>query len=235
MLKSLFLLVQLFAATYGTDPLKDDLYTVLNEEGTSLEDGIEMMFEPLIDEPLSKDRPPLDFSDFLEDGAKVNRESLDSGHRSRQKRSESEYVYPPREGSPTRTHSCNHVRGVPDELRSPSGMRPDGLKEYYQKYTEAYNIPVLASSKVPDDTLRRACYVLRFVLADHSAVRTGFYKRHGRVAVKADSDLMTDIPEYDHRKYRYVAENNGLGGTITVPVSTGEIYRYSWQHDHFVL
>ena len=130
-------------------------------------------------------------------------------------------MYPPREGSPTKTHSCNHVSRVPDELRSPSGMRPDGLKEFYQKYTEAYNIPVLASSKVPDDALRRACYVLRFGLADHSRVRTGFYKRHGRVAVKAESESMDDIPEY---KYRYSPLSLGIGATPTMPVSTGDTY-----------
>ena len=38
--------------------------------------------------------------------------------------------------------------------------------------------------------------MLRFGLADHSRVRTGFYKRHGRVAVKAESESMDDIPEY---------------------------------------
>ena len=132
MWKSLLLLVQLFAGTCSTDPLGVQLYSA---SGTSIADGIDKLFEPLIDEPMSENRPPLplDSLDILEDDAKVSRESLDSTRQSLQKRSKSEYVYPPREGSPTKTHSCNHVRGVPDELRSPSGMRPDGLKGFYRK------------------------------------------------------------------------------------------------------
>lgn len=43
----------------------------------------------------------------------------------------------------TSTHSCNYVRGVPNELRSARIMRPNGLSTFYQKYTEAYGIPIL--------------------------------------------------------------------------------------------
>ena len=48
-----------------------------------------------------------------------------------------------RPGSPTETHSCDTVRAVPSELRTASGILPDGLDEFYQKYTEAYGIPVI--------------------------------------------------------------------------------------------
>ena len=88
MWKSLLLLVQLFAGTYSTEPLGVDLYYA---SGTSIADGIDKLFEPLIDEPMSENRPPLplDSLDIVEDGAKVNRESLDSTRQSLQKRSES--------------------------------------------------------------------------------------------------------------------------------------------------
>ena len=48
-----------------------------------------------------------------------------------------------RPGSPTETHTCDSVRAVPDELRSATEMRPNGLDNFYQKYTEAYGIPVI--------------------------------------------------------------------------------------------
>ena len=48
-----------------------------------------------------------------------------------------------RPGQPTTTNSCGSVRGVPGELRSANVMKPSGLSSFYQKYTEAYGIPVL--------------------------------------------------------------------------------------------
>lgn len=48
-----------------------------------------------------------------------------------------------RAGSATSTHSCDQIRGVPGSLRSASGIGPHGLDFFYQKYTEAYGIPVL--------------------------------------------------------------------------------------------
>ena len=48
-----------------------------------------------------------------------------------------------RPGQATNTHSCNYVRGVPSGLRSASIMKPHGLSTFYQKYTEAYGIPIL--------------------------------------------------------------------------------------------
>ena len=48
-----------------------------------------------------------------------------------------------RPGSATDTHSCGQVRGVPSNLRSRTHMYPHGLGNFYQKYTEAYGIPVI--------------------------------------------------------------------------------------------
>ena len=51
-----------------------------------------------------------------------------------------------RPGSATRTNTCQQIRGVPSELRSSTYMKPSGLNYFYQKYTEAYGIPVLCKS-----------------------------------------------------------------------------------------
>ena len=47
-----------------------------------------------------------------------------------------------REGDATDTHSCDYVREVPEELRDPDAMFRYGIHESYQKYTEAYGIPI---------------------------------------------------------------------------------------------
>ncbi|GFS24246.1 secreted ShK toxin domain containing protein [Elysia marginata] len=126
-----------------------------------------------------------------------------------------------RPGSPTKTNSCQHVRGVPKELRSKQNIGPDGIHDFYQKYTEAYGIPVLSSSQVPDDALRRACYILRFLLAGHSQVRKWFYRWGGRVAVMGEHEVTLDIPEHSHLNESANERARGLGGTVDGPICTG--------------
>ncbi|KAK7486902.1 hypothetical protein BaRGS_00021873 [Batillaria attramentaria] len=125
-----------------------------------------------------------------------------------------------RPGRATRTHSCNHIRGVPHELRSSAYMKPSGLSTFYQKYTEAYGIPVLGSNRVSDDAMKRACYVTRFLFADHSRVRQSYYARSGRVAVIASSEGVTSIPEHSWLGPGWNQRARGLGATDTAPVST---------------
>ena len=127
-----------------------------------------------------------------------------------------------RPGSPTTTNSCSSIREVPSSLRSSSQMAPDGLTSHYQKYTETYGIPVVSSGIVPDDALKRACYVLRFMLADHSGVREWFYRKHGRVGVMAETEVTTDIPEHSWLEPTFWDERaRGLGATEAWPISTG--------------
>ena len=123
-----------------------------------------------------------------------------------------------RRGDATKTHSCDKVRQVPKLLRKDSNM---GLSNYYQKYTEAYNIPIISSSNVPDEALKRACYVMRFLAADHAGIRRAFYKNWGRVGVIATSEQVTSIPEHSHLDPTYWnARARGLGGTKSTPIST---------------
>ena len=48
-----------------------------------------------------------------------------------------------RSGRATTKHTCSYVRSVPQRLRRPSQMRPRGIDPVYQRYTEAYGIPVV--------------------------------------------------------------------------------------------
>ncbi|KAK3773265.1 hypothetical protein RRG08_053650 [Elysia crispata] len=126
-----------------------------------------------------------------------------------------------RPGFPTETNSCQRVRKVPTILRSAKNMKPKGLAIFYQKYTEAYGIPVVSSKNVPDDALRRACYVLRFMLADNSVVRKWVYRMSGRIGVMGKDEGTNDIPEHSHLDDWWNDRARGLGGTHGSPVSTG--------------
>ncbi|XP_067668089.1 uncharacterized protein [Haliotis asinina] len=126
-----------------------------------------------------------------------------------------------RPGHSTSTNTCSNIRGVPVQLRSASNIRPSGLAYFYQKYTEAYGIPVLGSVNVPDDALRRACYVLRFLLADHSGVRQSYYRLSGRVAVIGAREGTVSIPEHAWLGPAWNDRARGLGATEHAPVSTG--------------
>jgi len=50
--------------------------------------------------------------------------------------------------------------------------------------------------EVPDAAISRACYVLRFLLADRADLRRAYYKSFGRVAVVGRRQTLSDIPEY---------------------------------------
>ena len=127
-----------------------------------------------------------------------------------------------RSGSASRGHTCNYIRGVPDNLRSSREMYPHGLTSFYQKYTEAYGIPVVSSNRVPDEALRRACYVTRFLMADHSGVRNNYYRRYGRVGIMATDEYTTHIPEHSWLDpVFWNARARGLGATEQWPISTG--------------
>ncbi|KAH9512807.1 hypothetical protein Btru_038229 [Bulinus truncatus] len=126
-----------------------------------------------------------------------------------------------RSGDATRTHSCGHVRGVPANLRYSWVMKPRGLSDFYQKYTEAYGIPVLGSANVSDAAMKRACYVLRFMLAGHYVTRQSYYKLFGRVTVIGTSEKVTTVPEYKFLPDIWNNRTRGLGATDDVPVSSG--------------
>ena len=58
-------------------------------------------------------------------------------------------------------------------------FHPDNPTDFYQKFTHAYGIPILGSAEVSDDTLMRACYTVRFMLADREDLREEQYVNKG--------------------------------------------------------
>ena len=128
----------------------------------------------------------------------------------------SAYEFKSRPGVPTKTHSCHDIRSVPRII----ARTLDLDMTFYSKYTEAYNIPIISSSRVSNTALTRACYVVRVLLADRPDVRKQLYKQGGRVGVIGVNEQTTDIPEHSYLPDWWNQRARGLGGMVGTPIST---------------
>ena len=70
-----------------------------------------------------------------------------------------------------------------------------------------------------DVALKRACYVLRFLLADRESVRQAFYAAQSRVVVLAHDEKIRDLPEYEWLPRVFDSSVRALGGTPLIPVT----------------
>ena len=68
--------------------------------------------------------------------------------------------------------------------------------------------------------LFRACYVLRFLLADRADLRQAYYKHFGRVAIIPYNNTLNTIPEYLPVHHDFSVSCRGLGAIPMAPVST---------------
>ena len=76
-----------------------------------------------------------------------------------------------------------------------------------------------ASGRVRDEALQRACYVLRFMLADRPSIRQSFYATQARITVLVHDETLRDLPEYDWLPRVFDASVRALAGTPLVPVT----------------
>ncbi|XP_072167436.1 uncharacterized protein [Diadema setosum] len=120
-----------------------------------------------------------------------------------------------RPGASLNTWQCKDVTEVPRHVRVNLGLSP-----YYQKYTNAYSIPIVASSRVSDEAVMRACYVVRVMLADRRELRQKMYDKFARVAVLAENELTLHLPEHSHLPERYNDLVRSLGGTLYIPLAS---------------
>lgn len=70
------------------------------------------------------------------------------------------------------------------------------LDPFYTKYTDARGIPVVSSGNVSDLALERACDIATHVLGKRDDVHALLVASGLRVAVIAEDEVMSDIPEY---------------------------------------
>jgi len=75
-----------------------------------------------------------------------------------------------------------------------------GLDPFYRKYTDAMGIPVAGSAKVPDAALLVARDVVIHMLAQRPDVRGALVASRWRIAVMAQAESTTDIPEHRSMK-----------------------------------
>jgi hypothetical protein len=75
-----------------------------------------------------------------------------------------------------------------------------GLDSFYQKYTDAFGIPIVSSFKVPDPALLMARDIVNYMLVKRPDIRTQLIKQKARVLVMAETEMETDLPERSNWK-----------------------------------
>ena len=108
--------------------------------------------------------------------------------------------------------SCSDVRKPPSSLR-----RELGFSYLYQKYTEAYEIPVIGSNRISDSALERACYVLKFYLANNNDLKKAFYSQKIRIVLLENGEEINRIPEF--KKFPDSLKSvRGLSASNSIPL-----------------
>lgn len=75
-----------------------------------------------------------------------------------------------------------------------------GVDPFYTKHVDAIGIPIVSSDKVPDAALLMARDIVNFMLAKRPDVRAAMVERGARVAIMAQEEMQTDLPEYRSMK-----------------------------------
>jgi hypothetical protein len=75
---------------------------------------------------------------------------------------------------------------------------PEALKldPFYEKYADAFGIPVVASGQVDDDAVLMARDIVNYMLAGRPDVRANLIDRGSRLLIMAAEEQQTDLPEY---------------------------------------
>jgi hypothetical protein len=81
-----------------------------------------------------------------------------------------------------------------------------GLDPFYAKHVDAGGIAILGSERVPDAALVAARDIVEAMLAERPDLRAEFVRNRGRVAVMAEEETTTDLPE--HRGWRKPAPDD---------------------------
>jgi len=79
----------------------------------------------------------------------------------------------------------------------PAGLN---LDPFYQKYADAFGIPVVSSEKVPDAAVLMARDIVNYMLAKRPDVRAAMIERNARICIMAQKEMQTDLPEYRNMK-----------------------------------
>ncbi|XP_033634849.1 dextranase-like isoform X2 [Asterias rubens] len=142
-------------------------------------------------------------------------------------------------GNSLDTWACETVIPLPDDIRAEFPLDP-----FYQKYTHAYGIPIISSDNCGDAAVIRACYTVRFLLADRKDIRDSMFDQYGRVGVIAKSERTTEIPEHSHMDSDVIDDRaRGLGGVPNIPITTnaeenlvcGTVFEDRWSEEDILI
>lgn len=75
-----------------------------------------------------------------------------------------------------------------------------GYPKFYEKYTDAFGIPVVSSAKVSDAALLVARDIINYMLVKRPDVRKAMISMKARLSIMAWSEMQTDLPEYSNWK-----------------------------------
>ena len=87
---------------------------------------------------------------------------------------------------------------TPAPTATPLPPPPDslGLDPFYKKYLDADNLPIVSSAEVPNSALFRARDIIDEMLVNRPDLRATIAEMGVRVAIMAESEVTTDIPEH---------------------------------------
>jgi alpha-glucosidase len=90
----------------------------------------------------------------------------------------------------------------------------DVARRFYKKYLDVKGVPVVASSAVADEALRRTHYLVTHLLAGRPDVLEAMVKHGTRLVIIGKDQVYTDMPEYrDSPNAAYLNERvRGTGG-----------------------
>ena len=75
---------------------------------------------------------------------------------------------------------------------------------------------------MPEEALRRACYVIKVLFANRADIRDEYKRLNGRMGVFGPGEFTTSIPEHSHLDSSYYDDRTcGLGPTAQHPIATG--------------
>jgi hypothetical protein len=99
----------------------------------------------------------------------------------------------------------------------------DKLPDFYQKKLEYRGLPILSSAKVPDAALKAARDTVERMTSKRPEIVPELSRRGVRVAIMAETELTTDIPEHATLapKEKWDKRARGLGATASRPAVSG--------------
>lgn len=111
---------------------------------------------------------------------------------------------------------------LPALRRPPGGLR---LDPFYQKYLDAFGIPIVSSAAVPDRAHYQAKELFHEVLANRPDLLEALATTRTHVAIMAEDEVITDIPEFrwlyqlaPGRDWDVVLKGGGLAPNTAIPV-----------------